>query len=185
MTKIMPTERITNKIYLIRSIKVMLDRDLAELLYGVETSQLKRAVRRHIERFPSDFMFELTKDEYQSLRCQIGILKKGEHAKYLPMAFTEQGVAMLSSVLNSKRAIHVNIQIMRAFTQIRQMLLTHKDLKRKIEQMESKYDEQFRIVFEAIKQLIEVEVKINRQKRLASEPEKPYFSISNQRLIKV
>ncbi|WDN88962.1 hypothetical protein BuS5_01930 [Desulfosarcina sp. BuS5] len=164
MTEIMPMEKITGKIYLIRNIKVMLDRDLAEL-YGVETSQLKRAVRRHIDRFPEDFMFELTKDELKNWRCQIGTsnsnVKMG--LRYRPMAFTEQGVAMLSSVLNSKRAIHVNIQIMRAFTQIRRMLSTHEDLKRKIEHMESKYDEQFRIVFDAIKQLIETESKPTRK----------------------
>ncbi len=164
MTEIMPMEKITGKIYLIRNTKVMLDRDLAEL-YAVETSQLKRAVRRHIDRFPEDFMFELTKDELENWRCQIGIsnsnVKMG--LRYRPMAFTEQGVAMLSSVLNSKRAIHVNIQIMRAFTQIRQMLSTHEDLKRKIEQMESKYDEQFSIVFDAIKQLIETESKPTRK----------------------
>ena len=161
MTEIMLMEKITKKIYLIRNTKVMIDRDLAEL-YAVETSQLKRAVRRHIDRFPEDFMFELTKDELKNWRCQIGTSSWGG-TRYEPMAFTEQGVAMLSSVLNSKRAIHVNIQIMRAFTQIRQMLLTHEDLKRKIEQMESKYDEQFSIVFDAIKQLIETESKPTRK----------------------
>ena len=160
-TAIMPIERITEKIYLIRNIKVMLDRDLAEL-YEVETSQLKRAVRRHVDRFPTDFMFKLTKEELKNLRCQIGTSSWGG-TRYEPMAFTEQGVAMLSSVLNSKRGIHVNIQIMRAFTQIRQMLSTHEDLKRKIEQMESKYDEQFKTVFEAIKQLIDIEIKPGRK----------------------
>jgi len=150
----LPVENITSKIYFIRDHKVMLDRDLAEL-YGVETKQLKRAVRRNIDRFPSDFMFQLTIKERNSLRCQFGTLEgKGKHSKYLSMAFTEQGVAMLSSVLNSKRAIHVNIQIMRVFTKLRKMLSTHEDLRRKIEDMESKYDEQFRIVFEAIKQLL-------------------------------
>ena len=161
MTEIMPIKRITGKIYLIRNVKVILDRDLAEL-YDVETSQLKRAVRRHIDRFPTDFMFKLTKEELKNLRCQIGTSSWGG-TRYEPMAFTEQGVAMLSSVLNSKRAIHVNIQIMRAFTQIRQMLSTHEDLKKKIEQMESKYDEQFRIVFDVIKQLIETESKPARK----------------------
>ncbi len=163
MSEVMPVERITTKIYLIRNIKVMLDRDLAEL-YQVETSQLKRAVRRHIDRFPKDFMFELTKDELENWRCQFGTsnrIKMG--LRYMPMAFSEQGVAMLSSVLNSKRAIHVNIQIMRAFTQLRQMLSTNEDLKRKIEQMESKYDEQFGIVFEAIKQLIDTESEPRRK----------------------
>jgi hypothetical protein len=136
----------------------MLDQDLSEL-YGVETKQLKRAVRRNRDRFPSDFMLELTQKEYDDLRRHFGTLKRGGHSKYLPMAFTEQGVAMLSSVLNSKRAIQVNIQIMRAFTQLREMLSTHADLKKKIEAMEEKYDENFRIVFEAIKQLLSTDAK--------------------------
>ena len=132
----------------------MLDRDLA-VLYGVETKYLKRQVNRNIESFPDDFMFLLTGEEYKSLRYQFGTLKRGEHAKYLPYAFTEQGVAMLSSVLKSKRAIQVNIQIMRAFIKLKEMLSTHKDLKQKIEEMEKKYDYQFKIVFDAIKQLLE------------------------------
>jgi len=144
---------IASKIYLIRDVKAMLDRDLAEL-YNVGTSQLKRAVRRNIDRFPSDFMFELTKIELENWRCQFGISKSDKMGlRYKPMAFTEQGVAMLSSVLRSKRAVHVNIQIMRAFSQLRKMLSTHEDLKKKIESMENKYDEQFRIVFETIKLL--------------------------------
>jgi phage regulator Rha-like protein len=158
----LPAETITNKIYFIRGLKVMLDCDLADL-YGVETGQLKRAVRRNIDRFPEDFMFELTSEEYNSLRCQFGTLKRGKHSKYKAMAFTEQGVAMLSSVLNSKRAIQVNIQIMRAFNKLRLMLSSHEDLKRKIEAMEAKYDKQFRIVFEAIKQLLETEKKPRRK----------------------
>ncbi|MBA3028441.1 MAG: ORF6N domain-containing protein [Desulfobacteraceae bacterium] len=153
----LPVERITGMIYLIREIKVMLDRDLAEL-YGVETSQLKRAVKRNIDRFPNDFMFELTKDEFENLRCQIDASSWGG-TRYSPMAFTEQGVAMLSSVLTSNRAIKVNIQIMRAFTQLRQMLSTYDDLKKKMEAMENKYDENFQVVFEAIKQLIDTEQK--------------------------
>ncbi len=149
MTKMVPIERIASKIYLIRGIKVMLDRDLAEL-YNVETSLLKRAVRRNIDRFPADFMFELTKTELENWRCQFGTSKSDKMGlRYKPMAFTEQGVAMLSSVLKSKRAIQVNIQIMRTFTQLRKMLSTHEDLKKKIESMEKKYDEQFQIVFEA------------------------------------
>ncbi len=157
MTKIVPIERIASKIYLMRSVKVMLDRDLAEL-YGVETKVLKQAVRRNIDRFPADFMFELTGDEFSNLRSQI-VTSSWGGARYLPMAFTEQGVAMLSSVLNSNRAIKVNIQIMRAFTQLRQMLSTHKDLKRKIEAMEKKYDQNFKVVFEAIRQLLNTEEK--------------------------
>ena len=157
----LPVENITNKIYFIRDHKVMLDRDLAEL-YGVETGQLKRAVRRNKERFPDDFMFILTNQDVRNLRCQIGISSWGG-GRYLPMAFTEQGVAMLSSVLNSKRAILANIQIMRTFTRIRQMLLSNKDLKRKIEAMENKYDKQFSIVFEAIKQLLQEDDKPKRK----------------------
>lgn len=183
MTTLVPIELIASKIYLMRSVKVMLDRDLAEL-YGVETKVLKQAVRRNIDRFPADFIFELTKEENQSLRSQNVTLKRGQHSKYLPFAFTEQGVAMLSSVLKSDRAIQVNIQIMRAFTQLRKMLSTHEDLKRKIESMEKKYDQQFQIVFEAIKQLLSEEdkpkkkigytVKIEKvkeqSKRVKSEP---------------
>jgi len=157
----LPGERITSMIYLIRNRKVMLDGDLAEL-YGVGTKLLKRAVRRHMDRFPQDFMFELTGEEYTSLRRQIGTLKRGAHSKYPPFVFTEQGVAMLSSVLNSKRAIQVNIQIMRTFTKLRKMLSTHEDLKRKIESMETKYDEQFQIVFEAIKQLLSEDDEPNK-----------------------
>ena len=162
MATLVPIELIASKIYLIRRSKVMLDRDLAEL-YNVETKQLKRAVRRNINRFPEDFMFQLTKEEYRSLRSQFGTLKRGAHSKYTPMAFTEQGVAMLSSVLNSDRAIEVNIAIMRAFVKLREMMATHEDLKRKIESMEKKYDEQFQIVFEAIKQLLTEEDKPNKK----------------------
>jgi phage regulator Rha-like protein len=159
----LPAETITNKIYFIRNLKVMMDRDLAEL-YGVETRVLKQAVRRNIKRFPEDFMFELTIKEESSLRSQSVTLEgKGKHSKYLSMAFTEQGVAMLSSVLKSDRAIQVNIQIMRAFNKLRQMLSTHKDLKKKIEAMEAKYDKQFQIVFEAIKQLLEEDDKPKRK----------------------
>ena len=150
---LVPIESIQRRILVIRNEKVMIDRDLAEL-YGVETKQLKRAVRRNIDRFPADFMFELTKEEYDSLRCQIGTLKRGEHTKYLPMAFTEQGVAMLSSAINSKQAIEVNILIMRAFVQLRKMISSHKDLLRKVEEMEKKYDEQFKVVFDAIRALM-------------------------------
>ena len=154
-----PIEKITGKIYLIRGQKVRLDRDLAEL-YQVETKQLKRAVRRNIDRFPADFMFELTKAELENWRCQFGTSKsETKGLRYKPLVFTEQGVAMLSSILRSKRAVQVNIQIMRAFNQLRKMIVTHKDLKRKIEAMENKYDEQFRIVFEAITQLIEEDEK--------------------------
>jgi phage regulator Rha-like protein len=152
-TKIIPVEQIQRRIISIRHENVMLDRDLAEI-YGVETKQLKRAVRRNIRRFPPDFMFELTEEEHDLLRRQFGTLKRGEHSKYPPMAFTEQGVAMLSSVLNSWRAVEVNVLIMRAFVRLRQMTASHKDLLVKIEEMERRYDAQFKVVFEAIRQLM-------------------------------
>jgi len=153
MANIVSVEVITTKILLIRGKKVMLDKDLAAL-YEVETRQLTRQVRRNIERFPEDFMFQLSKEEFQSLMCHFGTSNRGGTRK-LPFAFTEQGVAMLSGVLRSKRAIQVNIQIMRTFIKLRRMLLANTDLRRKIEEMERKYDKQFAIVFEAIKQLLE------------------------------
>ena len=131
----------------------MLDRDLAEL-YGVETKQLKRAVRRNFTRFPKDFMFELTKQELDNLRSQFGTSSWGG-TRYPPMAFTEQGVAMLSSVLNSERAVQVNIEIMRAFVRIRQMISAHKDIERRLDALEERYDEQFKVVFDAIRALME------------------------------
>ena len=135
----------------------MLDRDLAQL-YGVETKVLNQSVRRNMKRFPADFMFTLTIQEVRNLRSQIVTSNRGG-LRYLPMAFTEQGVAMLSSVLKSDRAIQVNIQIMRIFSQFRQMLSGHEELKKKIETIEKKYDKQFRIVFEAIKQLLKEDEK--------------------------
>ncbi|HHT9106781.1 MAG TPA: ORF6N domain-containing protein [Candidatus Wujingus californicus] len=150
---LIPQESIESKIFSIRSKRVMLDRDLASL-YGVTTGNLNKAVSRNIERFPEDFMFQLTKEEFKNLIFHFGTSSWGGTRK-LPRAFTEQGVAMLSSVLNSKRAIQVNIQIMRAFIKLKEMLSTHKDLKQKIEEMEKKYDYQFKIVFDAIKQLLE------------------------------
>ncbi len=163
MSEIIPQELIEKKIFLIRGQKVMLDRDLA-VLYGVETRTLNQAVRRNIKRFPKDFMFQLNQAEVEELsRSQFVILKRGHNIKYLPYAFTENGVAMLSGVLNSDLAITVNIQIMRTFTKLRELMATHKDLKRKIERMEKKYDEQFHVVFEAIKQLLESPKKQKRQ----------------------
>ena len=164
MSNIVSQEIIETRIIFVRGKKVMLDKDLAQL-YGVETKALKRAVKRNVDRFPDDFMFQLNKEEYDELlRYQFGTLKRGQHSKYLPYAFTENGVAMLSSVLNSERAIKVNIQIMRTFTRLREMLMTHKDLKEKIEAMEKKYDYQFKIVFDAIKQLLEPPEKSQKKK---------------------
>ena len=151
------TENISGLIHFIRGEKVIIDFDLA-LLYNVEVKSLKRAVKRNKTRFPTDFMFELTIEEHHSLRYQFGTLKKGEHSKYLPYAFTEQGVAMLSSVLSSERAIHVNIAIMRAFVHMRKFLETHRDLALKIEELErmvSSHDENIQTIFETIWQMIE------------------------------
>lgn len=157
---IVPKGLIENKIFLVRGQNVMVDSDLAEL-YDVETKQLTRQVRRNIKRFPSDFMFQLTEKEF--LRCQIGTSRHGGR-RYKPYVFTEQGVAMLSSVLNSERAIQVNIQIIRTFTKLREILLTHTELKRKIEAMESKYDKKFKIIFQAIKQMLELPEKQKSKK---------------------
>ena len=154
MKEIVSLEMIEQKIYLIRGHRVMLDRDLAEM-YEVRTKELNKAVSRNIDSFPSDFMFQLTAEEYRSLRFQFGTLKRGAHSKYLPRVFMEQGVGMLSSVLKSRRARQVNIQIMRAFVRLRQLLNTHKELARKLEELERKYDAQFKCVFEAIKALME------------------------------
>ncbi len=154
MSNLFSIESITSRIFVIRGKKVMLDRDLA-LLYEVTTKRLNEQVKRNMKRFPGDFMFQLTKTEKDELVAICDRFNTMKHSTVSPYAFTEQGVAMLSGVLNSDRAIMVNIQIMRAFTQLRRMLLTNKDLKRKIEEMESKYDKQFVIVFQAIKQLLE------------------------------
>jgi len=162
MSEITP-DIIASKIYIIRNVRVMIDRDLASL-YEVETRVLKQAVRRNIDRFPDDFMFEMTRQEFEDWRSQIVISNSDKMGlRHIPMVFTEQGVAMLSSVLNSDRAIKVNIQIMRTFSKLRQMLLDHADLKRKLDSMEKKYDEQFRIVFEAIRELFIQEEKPKRK----------------------
>ena len=155
-TSLIPQETIEGKILLIRGRKVLIDRDLANL-YGVETKHLKRQVRRNVNRFPEDFMFQLSRQEFENWRCQIVTSNPADKMglRYPPYAFTEQGVAMLSSVLNSERAVQVNIQIMRTFTKLREMILTHKELQKKIESMEKKYDYQFKIVFDAIKRLLE------------------------------
>ncbi|MEE4259483.1 MAG: ORF6N domain-containing protein [Bacteroidales bacterium] len=150
---VLKEENIVDQIYLVRGVRVMLDADLADL-YKVETRVLKQAVRRNIKRFPEDFMFELTSDETISLRSQSVTLKRGQHSKYPPFAFTEQGVAMLAGILNSDYAIEVNIIIMRTFVQMRALMLTYKDLADKINEMEANYDKKFAIIFNALKQLI-------------------------------
>ena len=160
-SEIIPIERIQNSIYLIRKQKVMLDKDLAAL-YGVETKALIQAVKRNIERFPSDFMYQLTDKEFAILRSQIVTTSWGGR-RYSPYVFTEQGVAMLSSVLRSKRAIEVNIAIMRTFVKLREILGSNELLRRKIESMERKYDEKFEQVFAVLQNMLTEESKPKRQ----------------------
>jgi phage regulator Rha-like protein len=152
MVEIIPLDHIVNKIYRLRGLKVMLDRDLAAL-YEVETKVLKRSVRRHIKRFPQDFMFELSNQEFVDLRCQLGTSNRGG-TRYLPMAFTEQGVAMLAGILNSDRAIEINIQIMRAFVQLRHVITESVELKQALEALRDQTEERFRIVFEVLDRLV-------------------------------
>jgi hypothetical protein len=182
-----PAERIERSILLILGQKVMLDRDLA-YLYGVTTKGLNQAVKRHKDRFPEDFMFQLTMEEAKiwwtevkgvGLRSQIVTLKRGEHIKYRPYAFTEHGILMLSSVLNSDRAIKVNIEIMRAFVRLRQILASNKELAKRLDELEKKYDAQFRVVFDAIRQLMrpaEPEPSKRRIGFLVEEPKVPYIT---------
>ncbi|MBI4378223.1 MAG: ORF6N domain-containing protein [Nitrospinae bacterium] len=154
MDSIVPIEMIKRKIYFIRGQKVMSDSDLAEL-YGVPTKTLIQAVKRNIKRFPADFMFPLKNQEVINLRSQFVTSSLGHGGRrYLPYAFTEQGVAMLSSVLNSERAVKVNIEIMRTFVKLRQMLASNTQLARKLEALEKKYDAQFKLVFDTIRQLM-------------------------------
>lgn len=159
MSNLIPVERIEKAILLIRGHKVMLDTTLAEL-YGETTKRLNQQVRRNLKRFPSDFMFQLTQEEYESLRLHFATLEtgRGRHRKYLPLVFTEHGVAMLSSVLTSDRAAEVNIEIMRAFVRLRQFLASHKALAKRLDNLELKYahhDYKFKSVFEAIRKLME------------------------------
>jgi len=181
---LIPLERIERSILLIRGHKVMLDRDLS-YLYGVTTKALNQAVKRHKDRFPEDFMFQLTMEEARiwwtetkgdALRSQIVTLKRGQHIKYRPYAFTEHGILMLSSVLNSERAIKVNIEIMRAFVRLRRILASHADLARKLETLEKKYDAQFKVVFDAIRQLMAPQEPVPEppKKRIGFLVEEPY-----------
>jgi hypothetical protein len=150
---IIPPERIERGILLIRRHRVMLDDDLADL-YGVDTKELNRAVRRNLDRFPSDFMFQLTAREFNNLRFQFGTSRSWGGRRYRPYVFTQEGVAMLSGVLRSKRAVAVNIEIMRAFVRLRQILASHAQLARRLNALESKYDGQFAVVFDAIRALM-------------------------------
>jgi len=158
----MQLQIIQSKIYEIRGQKVMLDFDLA-ILYETETKRLKEAIRRNIDRFPSDFMFEITKSEFEILRTQIATSKRGG-VRYLPFAFTEQGVAMLSSVLNSSKAIQINIQIVRAFVFVRQYALSHQDLTERLTEFEGRYDQKFDDVYDALNYLLEKDTLKTEQK---------------------
>ncbi|MBF0106385.1 MAG: ORF6N domain-containing protein [Deltaproteobacteria bacterium] len=167
MTNLVPAEHIENSIFIVRGHKVMLDSVLA-LLYEVKTKELNKAFKRNKERFPEDFVFRLTAQEAESLRFQIGTsnnksqldpIKGRGGRRYLPYVFTEQGVAMLSSVLRSKRAILVNVEIMRTFVRLRRLLSSNKDLARKLAGLERKYDHQFKVVFDAIRELMSPPVK--------------------------
>ena len=174
MDTIVPMEVVKSRIYLIRGQKVLLDSDLAEL-YGVETKRLNEQVRRNLARFPADFMFQLNDQEVAGLRSQFATLKsgRGAHRKYVPCAFTEQGIAMLSSVLNSARAEQVNIAIMRAFVQMRELAVSNRELARKLDELEKKHaehDRQFVAVFDTIRQMIMPEQKKGR--KIGFEPDK-------------
>jgi hypothetical protein len=152
---VVPIERITSRILLVRGRKVLLDRDLAEF-YGVETKALNRAVKRNLERFPDDFMFQLSGVEAEILRCQSGTSSSAHGGRrYLPYVFTEQGVAMLSGLLSSPRAVAVNIGIMRAFVQLREFIASNAELARKLATLEKKYDAQFKVIFDAIRSLMD------------------------------
>jgi hypothetical protein len=154
-TALLEEETIASKIYLIRGKKVILDKDLANL-YQVETRRLNEQLKRNLSRFPLDFAFQLTKEEWASLRSQIATLKqdRGQHRKYLPYVFTEHGVVMASNLLKSDIATQVSIQVVRTFVKLREFLSTNKELKADIEQLERKYDQQFKVVFEAIKHIL-------------------------------
>src|SRR5260370_306552 len=159
---IVPIGLITQKIYFVRSARVMLDADLARL-YGVATKNLNKAVKRNMRRFPQDFMFQLSPYEMRNLRFQIGTSRKGQGGRrYAPYAFTEQGIAMLSSVLRSARAVQVNVAIMRTFVRLREMLATHEELRRKLDAMEKRYDARFQAVFATIRQMLETSVRAKK-----------------------
>ena len=181
MKAIMPIEVIEQKIYVIRGQKVILSTDLAAL-YGVEPKVLVQAVKRNQGRFPADFMFQLSKQEVINLKSQIVTSSWGGIRRATPYAFTEQGVAMLSSVLNSKRAIDVNIHIIRTFVKLREMIVSNKDLARKLNDLEKRYDGQFQIVFEAIRQLIEVEESPNRKIGFIARERQTVYRTSRKRL---
>jgi ORF6N domain len=179
---LIPLERIERAILVLRGHKVMPDSDLATL-YAVETKVLNQAVSRNIERFPEDFMFQLTEAGAAFLRSQTVTLKtgRGEHRKYLPYAFTEQGVAMLSSVLRSPRAVQVNIEIMRAFVRLRELIATNRGLARRLNELEKRYDAQFKGVFDAIRQLMTPPAKERRSIGFRVEEGRPAYRLRRPR----
>ena len=183
MKALVPAELIEKKILLIRGHKVMLDSDLAEL-YGVPTKVLLQAVKRNLERFPDDFMFQLSEIESLNLRSQFVTSSWGGR-RYAPYAFSEQGVAMLSSVLRSKRAIQANVQIMRTFIRLRHILASHKELARKLEALEKKYDTRFKIVFEAISQLMAVPEPKEKKIGFRAREREAQYKVSGRKIARI
>jgi phage regulator Rha-like protein len=164
MKPIITVEDLERKIYMIRGQKIMLDSDLSEL-YGVTAKRLNEQVRRNAERFPEDFMFQLSSGEFEFLRSHFATLKqgRGQHRKYLPYAFTEHGALMAASVLNTPRAVEVSLYVVRAFVKLRELIASHKDLARKLDELEKKYDGQSHVVFEAIRRLLAIEERPKRK----------------------
>jgi hypothetical protein len=179
-----PTERIERAILVLRGHKAMLDADLAAM-YGVETKVLVRAVKRNKDRFPSDFMFQLSQDEFEGLRFHFGTSSSWGGRRYLPYAFTEQGVAMLSSVLRSRRAVQVNIEIMRAFVRMRQMIASHTELARRLGELEKRYDAQFKVVFNAIRELMKPQAPPRRRSiGFRVEEGRPVYRVRRRRRLR-
>jgi len=180
MKALVPIEVIERKILFINGQKVLLDSDLAAL-YGATTKRLNEQVSRNLKRFPADFMYRLSQEEFESLKSHFATSSSWGGRRTRPYVFTEQGIAMLSSVLNSDRAIEVNIQIMRTFVKLREMMSSHKDLARKLSALEKKYDGQFQIVFEAIKQLIEVEEKPKKKIGFIAKERQAVYRMTRKR----
>ncbi|HEX8974783.1 MAG TPA: ORF6N domain-containing protein [Patescibacteria group bacterium] len=170
LTALIPDEKIIGQIYYLRGKKVMFDKDLAEL-YMVETKELNKAVRRNIDRFPEDFMFQLSKEEFEILRFHFGTSSYGGR-RYLPLAFTEQGIVMLSAVLRSKRAVEVSIHVARVFVKMREMLSSHKELREKIEKMEKENKENFKIIFKVISKLMATNTEKENKRKIGFEDKK-------------
>jgi len=178
---IIPIDLIERRILMIRGQKVMIDTDLADL-YGVTTKRLKEQVRRNIDRFPRDFMFELSEKEKQEVVANCDHLTKLKFSSYLPHVFTEHGALMLANVLNNPRAVHVSLQIIRTFVRLRQLLASNEELARKLESLEKKYDAQFKVVFEAIRQLLQPPEKPKRQIGFKVEEQKINYTFSTRKV---